>query len=192
MIDGVILLLRDQLNDYLHAQSAAANGDSIEDIVVLVDGDKTDPISFKSGAVSALMVNIEEETTNRAADPFRRTMPDGRTLPVLPEVRLNLYVLFVARYKQYEHGLGKLSSIIRYFQNHRVLDHANSPGMSAQIERLALELVTLPFAEQNEIWGALRTTYLPSVLYRVRLVTMAEADPLPGPAILEVIGSVTQ
>jgi len=50
----------------------------------------------------------------------------------------------------------------------------------------------LPFAEQNEICGALRTTYLPSVLYRVRLITMAEAEPLPGPAILEVIGNVTQ
>ncbi len=192
MLDEVILLLRDQLNDHLHAQSAAANGDSVEDVVVLIEGDKMDPITFKLGAVSALLVNVEEENTLRPADPFSRTLPDGTRVAVAPEIRLSLYVLFVARYKLYEQGLGKLSSIIHYFQHHRVLDHTSAPGLSSRIDKLVLELVTLPFSEQNEIWGALRTTYHPSVLYRVRLVTLAEEDPLAGPDIVEVVSSVTQ
>lgn len=192
MIDDAIILLRNVLNDHMQSLSAAGNGDSVEDTVVLVDGDKMDPIAFKSGAVSALLVNIEEDNTIRAADPFRRTQPDGTIVPVAPEIRLSLYVIFVARYKQYEQGLGRLASIIHYFQNHRVLDHANTPGLSDGIEKLAVELVTLPFSEQNEIWGALRTTYLPSVLYRIRMVTVAEADPIAGPEIVELISSVTQ
>jgi hypothetical protein len=192
MIDAVLLLLRDQLNDHLHAQSTAGNGDSVEDFVVLVDGEKMDPIVFKSGAVSALIVNIEEDATIRAADPFRRTLANGAKVPIAPEIRLNLSVLFVARYRRYEQGLARLSSIIQYFQNHRVLDHTNAPRLSSRIEKLAIELVTLPFSEQNEIWGTLRTAYHPSVLYRVRLVTVAEPDPLPGPEVVEVVARVTQ
>lgn len=192
MIDSVLLLLRDQLNAHLHAQTGAANGDSVEDVVVLVEGDKMDPIAFKAGAVSALLVNLEEETAIRPADPFRRVLPDGTVLPVAPEIRLNLYVLFAARYKVYEQGLSKLSAIMHYFQRHRVLDHANSPALSDRIDKLTVELVTLPFSEQNELWGALRTTYLPSVLYRLRLVTVAEEAPLPGPEIVEVVTKVAQ
>lgn len=192
MIDAVLVLLRDQLNDHLHAQSAAGNGDSVEDIVVLIDGEKLDPITFKSGAVSMLIVNVEEDSTIRAADPYRRVLANGATVSIAPEIRLNLSVLFVAKYKRYEQGFARLSSIIQYFQNHRVLDHTNAPGLSPTIEKLAIELVTLPFSGQNEIWGTLRTAYHPSVLYRVRLVTVAEPDPLQGPEIVEVVGSVTQ
>jgi hypothetical protein len=33
-----------------------------------------------------------------------------------------------------------------------------------------LELITLPLARQKDLWNALRTTYQPSVLYKVRLM----------------------
>ena len=39
-----------------------------------------------------------------------------------------------------------------------------------------LELVTLPQGEQNEIWSALRVSYQPSALFRVRLVVFRDAD----------------
>jgi hypothetical protein len=142
--------------------------------------------------VSALVVNVEADNTLPQADPFRRSLPNGTVIPVSPEIRLNVYVLFVARFKQYELGLARLSTIMQYFQNHRVLDHDNSPDLDARFERLAIELVTLSFGEQNQLWGALRTAYLPSVLYRVRLVTFAEADTSPGPEITKIVTRVTQ
>ena len=33
-----------------------------------------------------------------------------------------------------------------------------------------LELITLPLAQQNDLWSALRTAYQPSVLYKVGLI----------------------
>ncbi len=170
MISDVLVFLRDHLNQQLSASSGWAVGETREDHVVFVDGEKMDPIVFKLGAISALLLNIEEENTLRPADPYRAVAADGSVYKVQPEIRMNLYVLFVARYKQYEQGLETLSQIIQYFQSHRVLNHQNAPELSPQIEKLIMELTTLPFSQQNEIWNALRTTYHPSVLYKVKLV----------------------
>lgn len=191
MIDGVLVLLRDLLNAHLNAGSLDA-GDSAEDEVVLIDGDQLDPVTFKSGAISALIVNLEADNTLPRADPFRRALADGTQIAVSPAIRLNLYVLFAARFKQYERGLAQLSAIMQYFQHHRVLDRTNAPALAPEIDKLVIELVTLPLGEQNELWGTLRTAYHPSVLYRVRLVTFAEPDAAPGPEITEVVTSVTQ
>ena len=89
---------------------------------------------------------------------------------------MNLHVLFVARFKQYEQGLSYLSRIIQHFQSNRVFNHQNAPGLSEQIDKLILELITLPFSEQNEVWNALRTTYHPSVLYRVKMIVFQDQD----------------
>lgn len=176
MIGRVLVFLRNHLNECLNARFGGAPGESREDKVVFVDGEKMDPITFKLGAVTTLLVNIEEDNTLRPSDRYATTTRDGASMKVQPEVRLNLYVLFVARFKQYEHGLAHLSQIVQYFQNHPVLDHRSAPEMSEDIEKLVFELITLPFAELNELWSALRTTYHPSVLYRVRMVVFKDED----------------
>ena len=191
MISNVLLLLKDQLNEHLIAQSGSSPANPGEEKVVFLDGESMDPVTFKLGAVTLLLINLEEETALRPADLYRRPRPDGSIEQAMPEVRLNLYVLFVARFRQYEQSLRCLSQIIRYFQHHRVLDHHNAPGLSDQIEKLVLELVTLPFSEQDQIWNALRTTLHPSVLYRVRMITFQDEEGLADPQVEEAVVRTT-
>jgi len=176
MLGEVLKFLKDHLNHHLRPGAALASDGTQEEAVVFVDGEKIDPINFKLGAVSVLLINVEEDNSLRPSDPYLGVSPSGETLRINPEIRMNLYVLFVARYKQYESGLAKLSDIIRHFQTHRVFDRQNSPELGADIEKLILELVTLPLSEQNELWNALRTTYHPSVLYKVRMVVFRDSD----------------
>lgn len=177
MIGQVLVFLRDHLNATLSAASDWVPGESREDKVVFIDGEKMDPITFRLGAVSALLVNVEEDSLLRPADRYVALAPDGAALRVQPEIRINLYVLFVARFKRYEQGLDCLSQIIQHFQGNRTFDHHNAPDLDEGVEKLVLELVTLPFAEQNEMWNALRTTYHPSVLYKVKMVVFRDQDP---------------
>ena len=176
MLSEVLVFLKDHLNHHLNARTDWTSGDSQEDKVVFIDGEKMDPIFFKPGAVSVLLINVEEENTLRAPDPYVSTSPAGDPRRVNPEIRMNLYVLFVARFRQYELGLSYLSDIIQHFQGHRTFDHHNAPDLSDRVEKLVLELVTLPFSEQNELWNALRTTYHPSVLYKVKMVVFRDRD----------------
>ena len=175
MLNDVLVFLKNHLNNHLNAASGWVGGDSQEDKVVFIDGEKMDPIVFKLGAVSVLLINVEEENTLRAADAFASMSASGAPQKVNPEIRMNLYVLFVARFRQYDHGLAYLSAIIQHFQSHRTFDHTNAPDLSDRVEKLVMELLTLPFAEQNEVWNALRTTYHPSVLYKVK--TLVFRDP---------------
>lgn len=185
MISDALVFLKDQLNDYL--KSGQSPNDSQEDKVVFLDGQKMDPLTFKLGAVSVLLINIEEENTLRSSNPYQRLAPNGAQQIVQPEIRLNLYVLFVARFSQYEDSLLYLSRIIQYFQKYRVLNHVNAPRLSENIEQLILELTTLPFSEQNEVWSALRVTYHPSVLYRVKMVVFRAEDVAEAPQVAEKV-----
>ena len=181
MIDDVTLFLKNQLNEYLNAQSGWGPGDPGEERVTLLDGDTMEPVIFNPGAITTLLINLEQENVLRPPELFRRTSADGTSFAVQPEIRLNLFILFVARFKVYQQGLRALSLIIRYFQNHRVLDSENAPSLPAGIEQLIVELVTLPFREQNEVWNALRATYHPSVLYKVSLVVFRDEDEIAAP-----------
>lgn len=183
MISDALIFLKNHLNAALSL--GGSPDESREDRVVFLDGEKIDPLTFPLGAVSALLINIEEENRLRPPDLYRRTAANGATQQVQPEVRLNFYVLFVAHFKQYEDSLRALSQIIQYFQNHRLLNHQNAPELSEDIDHLVLELITLPFGEQNEVWSALRTTYRPSVLYKVKMVIFQDQDAVTAPAITE-------
>lgn len=183
MINDVLTFLKDRLNAYLNLGSKA--GDAQEDQVVFPIGQGTDTLNFKLGAISAIMINLEQDHILRPPDLYSRTLLDGTIQQVQPEVRLNLYVLFVAHYQQYEDSLRNLSSIIQYFQSHRLFTHQDAPELSETIEQLVIELVTLSFSEQNEIWGALRVPYHPSVLYRVKLIAFHDQAPQEAPQVTD-------
>src|SRR5262245_26752614 len=183
MIDKALMFLRDALNAHLAAPVPGMPA-SAEDAVVFLDGDKSDPVSFRMGAVTALLINVEQEPHLRAANPWQRVGADGSVYQAQPDIRLNLHVMFVARFTQYEQALGQLSRILTFFQANPVLDARGAPGMPAEIPRLSLELLTLPLAEQNDLWNALRAAFQPSLLYRVRMVVFGDTQPA-------VLGPVT-
>lgn len=155
------------------------------DKVVFLDGDQLEPLTFKLGAVSELLINVEEERVLRHADPYMRKAEDGTIQRVQPDIRLILYVLFVARFKQYEAAWHHLSTIIEHFQTVRMFEKESAPGLPDGVEKLVLELVTLSFAEQNEVWNALRITHHPSILYRVKLLALRDRMPEARPQLDE-------
>lgn len=192
MIGDVLCLLRDRLNAHLGASLPDAQADSAEERVQLIDGEKSDPVEFRLNAITVLLVNIEQENSQRSADPYLRTPGESNLRKLQPEIRLNLYVLFVARFKVYEQGLNQLSQVIRFLLTHRALDHVNTPTLSPQIDKLVLELVTQPLAQQNEIWSALRISYHPSVLFRVRMLVFRDAQGAAVPQISQTLVRTSQ
>ena len=192
MLGEVLVFLRSRLDGYLSARLGMVPGQADQAKVVLLDGEKIDPIEFQMGAVTALMINIEQEKIQRAPDRYYRTLADGSSARVNPEIRINVYLLFVAHFKQYEQGLDYLSLIIQYFQAHPVIDRNIAPELDARLDRLTFELVTLSMSDQGEIWNALRTSYMPSVMYRVGLLIFQDEDTISGPEVTQEVTRVSQ
>ncbi len=184
MIEEVLVFLKEQLNSHLETRSGWQPGDAPVDKVVFLDGADMEPMKFPMNAVSVIMIKLEEEKQLGPPDRFARTSPASQAERVQPEIRLNLHVLFVARFKLYEESLRYLSWIIAYFQGHRVFNPGTDHNLSTG--KLVMEMVSLPFSEQNEVWNALRTTYLPSVLYRVKMIVFQDENAQPTVPITEI------
>lgn len=186
MIGGVLAFLRKRLDAYLKAELTLPD-EPVADKVVFLDGDKMDPLTFQEGAVSELLVNVEEERLLRGADPYVDVQDDGKPLRVSPNLRLGLHILFVARFKQYDVGWDHLAKIVDYLRMHRGFEQEDSADLPVGVERLTVELISQSFAEQNEVWSALRAAYHPSLLYRVRLVIIRDAKPATAEQVTQPV-----
>jgi hypothetical protein len=168
MIGQVLEFVRKHVHNQLLAQAGGA-GTPGQDQVVFAGMDTTD-ITFTAGAISLLLVNLEEDKVLRGPDLYARTSENGARQSASPDIRLVLYMLFVARFTEYDQAWDQLSKIVLHFQNQRVIDAQSNPDLPVGVEKLVMELVTLGFNEQTELWSGLRATYRPSLLYRVKLV----------------------
>lgn len=181
MIADALVFLRNRLNQHFKLFSDDLASGASEDKVVFLDGEqKTDSASFRTDTVTVLLYRIEKETAARQGDPFVRVASAGGAQKVKPDVGMNLYVLFVAKFKDYGLGLQYLSQVIRFFQTNNVFDRQSAPELGAEIAELALDLVTMTVQQENELWGLFRTAYLPSVAYRLRTIVFVDDAALPA------------
>lgn len=173
MIHETLLLFRDKLNNYIKLKAGLT-----DDVVEFLDGSVMDPIQFPLNRIAPIVVNIQEERTMRPGDYYQPVERDGLKTEISPPIRIKLLVLFVARFKDYSQGLRFLSLIIRFFQANRIIDRNAAPDLPEEIDRLFVELLSMPVNEQNDIWNALRTHYLPSVAYRVNMLVYKDGETL--------------
>ncbi len=185
MIGTVLAFVRRQLDDFLRAEFPAGS-DPVGDKVVFPDGDKMDPLTFAPEAISLLLLNLEEDRVLRPPDLHSRSLPNEPPARVHPEIRLILNLLFVARFKQYEGAWNHLTKVLSFFQSHPLIE-GGAAELPTGVERLTFELVTLRFAEQNEVWNALRATQHPSLHYRLKMVVLRDAKPDPSPQIINPV-----
>ena len=132
------------------------------------------------------LINIEENRISRNPENFVRQ--NGGIIMKNPAVHLYLTLLFtsVRRAGGYGLSLQDLQSVIGFFQQKYVFDHANTPALNANIEKLVLDMVSLNLQQLHEIWSVLGGRYFPSVAYRMRMVTIDTIPDIKGPLVLEV------
>lgn len=172
MIHTVLNVLKEQLNEYFKIKTALDG-----DLVKFIDSNNNDPISFTNNAVTPFLINVSEDRTFRKPDQFSGVTENGIRTQFNPEIRIELLVLFVSKFGDYNQALNFLSYVIKCFQVNRVFTQKNTPELAGEnIEKLVLELVTLPLEEQNQVWHSLNTSYLPSVLYKIRVLSFIDDE----------------
>jgi len=169
MIDAAINHIASSTNKYLMRAF-----DLDEDVVVvsnILEQDGTVATHIDNKIVVSL-INIEKDSfplaqQNGSVSSTSRT-PDTN-LPV----HFNLYLMFASYFSgsNYQEGLKFLSNTISYFQGQSVFDHQNSPDLDRKIDKLVLDIQNLSMDDLSNLWGILSGRYLPSVLYKVRMVS---------------------
>lgn len=123
---------------------------------------------------SISLINIEEEKIFKAQLQHITQKKNGSYTTREPDLKLNLYLLVSAYNKNYEDALKFISRVVTYFQSNNVFIKNNgaADGLPEGVEQIIIELYTAAFEQQNQIWASLSTGYLPSVIYKVRMITI--------------------
>lgn len=126
------------------------------------------------------LVRIEEETSVKKQNAQLQTENNKRYY-ANPNVCLNLYIL-ISSHASYEIALQQISETIAYlnsiYHGRNSLSEGKGEGEKPDIRDLNLSIeLQSPTAEQwNSLWQTLGGKMVPSVLYKVRMITI-EAHP---------------
>ena len=134
--------------------------------------------------ITLMIVNIEEER-KEGKRPYFLPTDDNKFLRLNPPVELDLYLLFVAHNGDYPTALRDLSDVASFFQSNSVFDGQKYPSLNNSvvnadtkpwqlIERLSFRLHNLTFEQQNNLWAMLGPKYMPSIVYKMNMLTVFE------------------
>lgn len=172
MIHAAVSHIANQLNQFLKRSF-----DLNEDVVVMSnileqDGTLAPNISNK---LVVFLVNVERETTSALQ---AKSSDFAQSASTYPPVFLNLYVMIAGHFgaSNYAEALKFLSNTVSFFQRQPVFDHQLTPDLDKRIDKLALDIENLNIQDLSSLWGVLSGKYLPSILYKVRMVSFDAGD----------------
>ncbi|MDR8390622.1 DUF4255 domain-containing protein [Aliifodinibius sp. S!AR15-10] len=184
MIHSALSFITQELNEYLKLKTDTPD---VNRVFLTSVATESDGVVIPEGSLGLSLINIEEE---RVFKDQKTTFinEDGIAERMNPELKLNLYILISANFQDtsqqdpsddYVEGLKQLSYVISFFQSKFVFTPDNSPALSGfdpQLKKLIVELYSYSFEQLYNFWTVVGTKYLPSVLYRIRLVRFQERD----------------
>ena len=128
------------------------------------------------------LVNIEEETALKNNYPIQKHQ--GINSVQNPAVHFNLFLLFSANFESYLESLKHISYIFEYFQVNTALSVNDTTGNSQY--RLMFSLYNTGFENLNNLWTVLGGKYMPSLIYKMRLIRVQESMVVPVSRITEI------
>jgi len=172
MIAKTLTFITDLLN-----QELKMNFGFKDDRVVassLVNPDGSMPSNAENKIVISL-VNLEHETVMKSMGNYVTDGGKGYG-KVAPSVKLNLYILVSANYdsSNYIEATKILSFIIGVLQANPYFTKQMNPEMQSPVEKLTFEIFNLPINELSHIWSGIGAKYVPSIIYKVRMLTIQE------------------
>lgn len=130
------------------------------------------PIEKEGQAEKALFITLvrtEEETSVKQPTAQLRMNDEGKKrFYANPDVCINLYIL-ISSYADYGLALQQINDTIYYLNS----IYPDDVSISEEMRKLSIELQS-PTAEQwNSMWQTLGGKVVPSVLYKVRMITIS-------------------
>ena len=167
MIYEALSCLVDEINEHFRIRLKVSE-DKVS-LSAIVNQDGTIAIQGENKILLTL-TNIEKETVGRNNSAFSGSPLSNNKSPILT---VNLYILFSAYFSNgnYPESLRFISFIIAFFQQKSVFNHINTPRLDPEIDKLIFEMASISPEQLNNIWGSLGAKYMPSVIYKVRMLT---------------------
>ncbi len=136
----------------------------------LIEGNGAVP-EINQNKIVISLINIEKET----AKPFynrNQQLSNGNYASINPAERYNLDVLISSNFDNYTETLKFLNAVILFFQVNNTLDASTSSNIPLGLEKLEFDIEKITYHQMQSLWTAMGAKYQPSVIYKMRLVTI--------------------
>lgn len=144
----------------------------------IIEQDGKIPVRNKNHIVLSL-IHVEEETSKQF---YNRMQPvsDGNYVKKPVSNRFNLFMLVTPNFDDYNEALKFLSATMQFFQTNELVDATKYADIPADIERLEYEFQKGDgYMQMQNLWTALGAKYQPSIIYKIRMITIA-SDEIEG------------
>lgn len=169
MINATMSLITAQLNQHLRRRFQVHEDLAILSNLLESNGSVVPQVVNK---LVIFLVSVEQDTrAHRAAGVGLHNQGRVRTQD---PVYLNIFAMCAANFSgnNYPEALKFLSGSIQFLHERSVFDHQNTPDLDPSLDKLVLSIENLDRTEMQSIWGLHGGRYLPSVLFRVGMVSI--------------------
>lgn len=174
MIHSALIYIRDVLNENFKNEFSITENKVVLSNIVNPDGSIADDTD---GKIVFFLVNLDEESALKNNLNRSSNNGSGAFTQRKATMHLNIQLIFCANFigKNYVEGLRYLSALIRFFQtNNRLTPKLSS--INPDNNRLLFELCKLDYSELSHVWSAIGSKIVPSVIYKVRILTMEDTS----------------
>ncbi len=141
----------------------------------IVDQNGTVPLENQNKIIISI-IHIEQETTKQFYGRNQK-LPDGNYVNKPLTQRYNLYLLITPNFDNYNETLKFLNASIQFFQANEILDATTNADIPSDLNKLEFELQKgESYMQMQNLWTALGAKYRPSLIYKMKLVTVATED----------------
>ncbi|HET6253606.1 MAG TPA: DUF4255 domain-containing protein [Puia sp.] len=162
MIQEALSCLTDEMNLFFRSKLKINEDKAVLSGILSADGSVA---IREENKIIITLVNVEKETMINGLN----TVPNTAA-----PLNINLYILFSAYFSagNYSEALRFLSFVMGYLQQKNVFNRSNTPQLDSHIMKLVFEMENLSTERMNNLWASLGAKYMPSVLYKARMLTI--------------------
>ncbi|MFZ6010896.1 MAG: DUF4255 domain-containing protein [Bacteroidota bacterium] len=117
------------------------------------------------------LINLEHDTTIPYNPLYDKKGSQATQYNVPYNFNLDVLITAVFENENYDEGLKFLSQSIYFIHGKPLYTHENTPSLDPRIEQLGFELIKLSYHEEHSLWGALGAKYMPSILFKIRMLS---------------------
>lgn len=167
MIDKTIQFLTSEINTHLQELLSVTEDVAIASPLIHQDGALSLAIQNK---VVITLINIKQDALlkNEPVYKINTSSPMMGSAPL----HISLSLLLSANFNDYAVALRAISATMKFFQGKSVFNQNNSPGLDSSVDSLILDLENTSFQDMSAIWGMHGGNYVPSVIYKLRMLTV--------------------
>lgn len=177
MIQTVLTHIKEAVSRSLSMELGHKDDRVVLSNLVNPDGSLPENLDTK---IVCFLVHIDEDTSFKSS--FTRPQKNSDSLDDMqPLINYNLHLMFCANFtgEAYSEGLTYLSSVVQFFENHKIM-RPEAPDHPLYTTKLQIEKLHLDYSQISQLWSAIGSALMPSVLYKVRFQASAQGEKNPS------------